>query len=429
MQIKREDPSDTSVKLTVDVEPEVLIKHHNKVIKKLSRKVKVPGFRSGKAPIDLIEKQLDDNQLQSEVLDSVIQEIASRALVEHKIRSIGQPQVNINKFVPKEILSFVLEVERMPEVKLPNYKSIKKSAPKVAIKQAEIDSVVESLQKRVAEKKEVSRQAKLGDEVVINFAGEDDKGRPIAGGKGSNYPLLLGSKTFIPGFEEGLVGKKAGEDVTVHPKFPKDYNVKALAGITAKFEVKVLKVNEISLPKADDKFAAKVGPFKSIKELTGDIKKELTSQKEYETSNKLKDEIVKEIVEKTKVSLPETLVSEQAEAIRSDFIQNLTARGMTIKEYLEQEKIKSEEEWIEKSVTPEAEKRVKVGIVLSAISEQENVTVSEEEFQSNLAMMKRQYADSGALDQLDTPQARNDIMSRLYTEKTLAILYNLATGK
>jgi trigger factor len=426
MQVTREDKSKTNVDLKISVDQSTLQKHHRQTVQKLADSVKVPGFRAGKAPLDMIEKQLDQQRLQNEVIDAVIQETANKAVTDENLRFISQPNVNVDKYVPNQTLDFTLSLEVLPPIKLPDYKKIKKSKPQVAITPKDITQVLENLRERSAERKEVKRAAQNGDEIVINFNGFDQQDNPIAGGKGNNYPLKLGSDSFIPGFEAGLIGKKAGEHVTLNLTFPKSYNVESLSGKKARFEVDIDKVQEMALPKLDDKFAAKIGPFKSLDDLKKDIKDQLKTQKTDEAINKLKDEIVEEIVKKTDFELPQTLVNDQMNDIEQQMRQDMTYRGVTLREYLNQEGL-TEEKWREEKLKPEAQRRVRVGVVIAEIANAEKVSVSDQELSVRTNIMKQQYPNPEMAGQLDQPAAQREIANRLVTEKTVDLLYNFAT--
>ena len=226
------------------------------------------------------------------------------------------------------------------------------------------------------------------------------------------------------GFEEGLIGKKAGEEFDLPVKFPDDYQAAHLAGQNCKFEVKVKAVKEVVLPKIDDEFDAKCGPFKTIKELQDDIKREITSQRKHEASEKLKDELVEELIKKSKPTVPEMLIKQQMKNIETDFVQNLQARGLTLEQYLEDKKW-TREEWEKSDLYNAAEKRVQAAMVLNEVGRVEDITVSEQEVNARHQQMLEQYNDPNIRLQLETPEAKQDIANRLATEKTLDKLVEL----
>jgi trigger factor len=322
-------------------------------------------------------------------------------------------------------LVFTATLEILPPVKLADYSKVKKQVPKIAVSQKEIDEVLGNLLQRSAVKNEVKREAKEGDEVVVDFDGTDNEGKAVAGASGNDYPLVLGSKTFIPGFEEALVGLKQGDKKDLNLSFPKDYHAKHLAGTKITFKVQVKKVNEVKEPEADASFAKSVGPFKSIDELKNDIKKQLQAQKERESLNRIKDELVEEIVKKSTFTLPESLVADQVELLKQDFIQNLVYRGITLNEYLKQEKYKDEKAWIEKEIKPQAERRVGVGIVLSQVADKEKIQVTQEELDATLQQYRQQYQQQAA--QFDAAELQREVSSRILTEKTVDKLVEIST--
>jgi trigger factor len=275
-------------------------------------------------------------------------------------------------------------------------------------------------------KEDSDKPAKNGDDVIIDFEGKDGNGNKVAGASGTDYTLNLGSKSFIPGFEEGLVGVKKGDKKELKLTFPKDYHAKNLAGTDISFAVTVKKVQVSTLPLLDDAFAASVGPFKTLEDLKKDVKAQLLEQKEVEAVNKVKDEIVEELVKKSKFPLPEVLVNDQIAMLEHDFNQNLMYRGITKSEYIKQAGFKDEEEWKAKELKEQAERRVSVGMVLAEVAEKEKLSVDEAELTQRVELYKQQYQQSAA--QFDSPEMRREVASRLLTERTVDKLYSLAIG-
>lgn len=421
-------PSKTTAKLEVAAEPSELESHKNFAVKKLAKNVKVAGFRPGKTPPEIAEKNIDPAALQQEVLEMAVQELYIKAMMESGLQPLDRPQINITKFVPFTTLEFSAEVEIVPEIKLADYKKIKKEAPKVKVTAKEIDEVIERIRGQLTDKKEVDRPAKLDDEVAIDFDGKDDKGTPVAGASGKDYPLRLGSKSFIDGFEDNLVGMKAGDQKEFTLTFPKDYGHAPLANKDVTFSVTVRAVRELTLPEVNDEFAAKAGPFTTVAELKDDIKTELTRQGEQNKRNELKNEVLEEIADKSDIPLPQILVSDQEKAVRQDVTQNLSYRGQSLEDYLKGEKL-TEEEWMKKEVTPTAEKRVKNGLILSEIAKQESIEATDDDIDQKVNELKQQFPDPRMQAQLDLPEARRDIASRLVTEMTLERLLDIVTGK
>ncbi len=426
MQVKRQDNSETKVTLTISLGLEELTHAKQHELQEQAKKIKVAGFRPGKAPLSVVEKQLDDNQLQASVINHAINDFYGKALEDQKLRTLNQPEVEVKSFVAYSELTFTAVVEIMPAVKLADYHKIKKTTPAVTVSEKEVNEVLENLASRGATKTDSKAAAKDGDDVVIDFEGKNDKGETVAGASGKDYSLKLGSNSFIPGFEAGLVGVKVGQQKDLKLTFPKDYHAKNLAGTKITFNVTVNKVQTATLPAIDDAFAATVGPFKSLEQLKTDIKQQLLEQKETEAINKVKDEIVEELVKKSSFPIPEVLLNDQLAMLEHDFAQNLAYRGITKKEYIEQSDFKDETEWKTKELQVQAERRVSVGMVLAEVAEAEGLSVQEDELTARIELYKQQYQQSAA--QFDSPDMRREVASRLLTEKTVDCLYALAVG-
>lgn len=424
MQISLSHPSDTSAKLTVVASPEEMATVKQGVLERLQNKVKLPGFRAGKAPLAMVEKSVDQEQLQSEFLDDAVNQMCMQAIGQKRLRIVTTPQVNITKFVPFTTLEFEADMDIIGEIKLPDYKKHKKAKAPVKVTAEDVNGVLDQLRTRQAVKKPVERAAKDGDEVVIDFKGVDEKGEAISGAEGQDYPLALGSNTFIPGFEDNVVGMKAGEDKTFDLKFPKDYGVAALASKKVTFTVTAKTVNEQELPKADDAFAATVGPFKALTELKDDIKKQLQLEKQNQADRQYEDELVQELAAKTKAPLPKALVDDQIARMEQEERQNLAYRGQTWQEHLDAEGVTEEQHREQKR--PQAEVRVKVGVMLSEIAEAEGLSVSDDELEVRLNLLRGQYTDKQMQAELAKPENRRDVAGRILTEKTLEILVGYA---
>lgn len=428
MQVTRKNINDTKVNLKMAADAELLKKAKDEILSELAKEVRIEGFRQGKAPLNLVEKSIEPARLQSEFLQSALNHMYAEAARQERLRPVAQPEVNITKFVPFTDLEAEATVEVVGEIKLPDYKKIKLEKPKVSVTAKDVDEVINQLQIRESEKKDVDRAAKNGDQVWIDFKGVDAKTKEaIAGAEGKDYPLGLGSKTFIPGFEEQLIGAKTGDEKEFTLTFPADYGAKELQNRKVTFTVKVTKVQEVVKPVVDDKLAAKVGPFKTVEDLKADIKKELKDRQEQNANQKYADDVITKIAEKTKVAIPQGLIDEQIERIENDQKQNILYRGVTWKEYLEQEGT-TEEEWRKKQ-QPNAELRVKVGLVLAEIADAEKVEVTIEEIDQQIAAWKTQYTDPKMREELDKPEAKREIASRLMTEKTINKLVEYASSK
>jgi trigger factor len=424
MKITRKDLSKTKVELTIMLGAAELKNAEEVALVHLGEKMKIAGFRPGKAPLPMIRKQVNPEELASHTLNDAINSSVPQAFVTEKVQALDRPEVEVKKYVPGQELEYTAEVEILPEFTLADYKKLTATAPKVSVLKKDIDEVIERMRQGFAERKEVQRAVKDGDEAVIDFKGFDAKGEAFAGGEAKDYPLVIGSGSFIPGFEEGLIGKKAGEGFDLPVTFPKEYQAAHLAGQKCKFEVTVKEVKEVVLPKVDDEFAAKCGPFTDVKQLQDDIKKEIAAQREHEAREQLKDLLVEELVKKSKPTIPEVLVKDQMKNIETDFTQNMMSRGLTLEQYLTDKSL-TREEWEKTELHDAATKRVSAAMVLSEVSRAEGIAVTDEEVMARLQELGQQYPDPKMRAQLDTPEVKNDIANRIVTEKTLDRLIEL----
>lgn len=425
MQIVRHDDSETNIKLTITATPQELKAAKQTALTKLSPQVKLSGFRPGHAPAELVEKQLDQSQLQTEVINEALNLLYPEAVKKENLRPVNQPKIAITKFVPYTQLEFTAEIEIVGKINLPNYKGLKITKKDAKVGAKDVEEVLTRLQNQMAEYKEEDRASKKGDRVWIDFAGKDQKGQEVKGASGKEYPLMLGSDTFIPGFEDNLIGLKKGDKKEFTITFPKDYGVKALQGKKVTFSVDIKKVESATLPKVDADFAKKVGNFTSVDDLKSDIKKQVQKERESQAERDFQDQLIKRIVEKTKMALPQSMLDEQAEVVDREFKQNLVYRGQTFNEYLETNGL-SEDDYRAKELMPAATERLKAGLVLSEIADREKVTITPEELEIRMQVLKGQYqSDKAMQDSLEKPEARRDVAARLLTEKTINKLVDL----
>lgn len=430
MEISLKNNSTTNLTLSLSLDPDEIKAIEAKAIKALGKNLKVQGFRKGHVPESVAKKNIGEDNLAQEVLNQAITDAYSQAIKEKKIEVLDQPKIEVESFDLKTGLKFKASVDVMPEIKLHDYTKIKKSIKPEPVTDEEIKDVIDNLLQRSASYKSVERKSENGDRIWIDFEGFDAKSKPFKGGKGDNYPLSLGSNTFIPGFEEGLLGSKAGDETELSLTFPKSYHEKSLAGKKVKFKVKVNKVEETVKPELNEEFFKQFSPdIKTIDDFKKDIASQMQIEKDIKLKKNLQDEIVEEIIAKTEFDLPEILVKDQQEMIIYDSEQNLKYRGVTLEESLEQEDT-TKDEWIKNHVIPEAEKRVRIGIIISEVAKKEQIKVSDSDVNSRLSLMRQQYiGNQEALAQLDDPRMKRELISRIATEKAIDRLVSLATEK
>lgn len=418
MKIEKNNLSDSQVELLIKLGQEELSTAEHQALKELAPTVSAKGFRKGKVPLAVAKKNLDPADLANKASEIAINAALLEAFDKQKIHPLDQPKVDIVKFVPEQELEFKAMIETLPPVKLADYKKLKAKKDTAKVSAEEITAALTKIQQGFSEDKEVKRAAKNGDKVVIDFEGFiGDKA--FDGGKANDYVLELGSNQFIPGFEEGIVGKKADQEFDLELAFPKDYHAKELKGKKVVFKTKLKKVQQVFLPEINDELAKKAGGFKTLKEFKSDIKKNLLVEKDHQATQKYHNDLVEELAKKSKMTIPEVLKQDQINAIKRELTQNLTYQGMTIEQYLKNINT-TEEKWIKDEVEPAAISRVKAGLVLAELSKELKIDISKEEINQKLDDLKAQYANNAeALKQLESPMVARDLRNNLLTQRTI----------
>lgn len=420
MKTKFKKLSDSRVEITVTLDANDLKAAEEKAIEKLSKEIKVSGFRQGKVPANVAKKFIPENELNTETIDIAVRTTVINAFDENKKSPLVMPSINVTKYVPGEMAEYTATADIIPEVKLGDFKKLGVKKPEAKVSETDIKNVLENLANSFAEKKVVKRAAKLGDEVIIDFVGKKD-GTPFDGGSAKDYHLELGSKSFIPGFEDGIVGHEVGDKFELPLTFPKDYGVKDLAGAKTVFEVLLKQVNEIVKPEIDDKMAKKCGPFKTLADLKADIKKNLSLQNEHQLNEKYKDELVQALVKKSTIPAPEILINDQLRMIKDDITRNAATQGMSFEDYLKRAG-ETEENW-EKEAKKVAEMRVKASLALQTLAVNEKITVSDDLVMAKINELKEVYKKSPeAIKSLKDPNVKMDIKNRMIIEETLNYL-------
>ena len=420
MKTKVKKLSDSRVELTVTLDAKDLAPMREKALEKLAKEVKVEGFRKGKVPVEVAERFIPENDINAETIDLAVRSTVIEAFRESEKSPLALPSVNVTKYVPGEMAEYTATADIIPEVKLGGFKKLGVKKDDVKVTEKDIKEILNNIANSFAEKKAVKRPAKLTDEVIIDFVGKKD-GKEFKGGSAKDYKLVLGSKTFIPGFEEGIVGHEPGDKFDLELTFPKDYGVKDLAGAKTVFEVLLKQVNEIKKPELTDEIAQKCGPFKTLDEMKADIKKNLELQNEHKATEKFKDDLVRELVKKSTVPAPEILIDDQVRMIRDDMTRNASSHGMSFEEFLEANN-ETLENW-EKEARKIAETRVKASLALQTLAVENKITVSDDLVNAKIAELRDVYKKSpDALQNLKDPNVKMDIKNRMIIEATLDFL-------
>ena len=376
--------------LTFEVPAEEFDKALDQAFKKVVKDVQIPGFRKGKVPRSIFEKRFGVEALYQDAVDIVLPEAYRKAVDETDIFPIDSPEVDIEQIEKGKDLIFTAVVEVKPDVTLGEYKGLEVEELPVEVTDEDVEEEIKRIQERHAELV-VKEEGEIeeGDTAVIDFEGFMD-GEAFEGGKGENYSLEIGSGQFIPGFEEQLIGKKAGEEVEVEVTFPEEYHAEDLAGKPATFKVKIHEVKYKELPELDDEFAKDVDDeAETLEQLKEKKKEELIKSKQQESDNAKRQQLVEKATENASVDIPEVMIDTELEQMIREFEQNLQMQGMTMEMY--EQFSGQDEDALKEQMKEDAEKRVKTNLTLEAIAKAENLEVTEEEVNEELEKMASMY--------------------------------------
>ncbi len=426
MKSKTDFKNPTRVVISIEAEKKDLKHAKDEALAKLSLNVKIPGFREGRAPYTLAEKYLDTSQLAQEALEHAINDLYAESVNNQSLKPVANPEIKVTAFVPFEELRFEAEVEVVGKIALPNYsRLLKKPKTSTKVSDKDVNEVIERLRVQFSKKSRVDRAPKSGDEVIIDFDGvHADSQEPISGASGKDYPLLIGSNSFIPGFEDQLIGKKLGKEIKVKVTFPRNYNVSSLREKPAEFKVVIKQVNSLKKPTLNDQFAKSVGSFKTLAELRLDIIKEVKAARENENSTNYQNDLVETLAKETKVDVPEVLILEEAKRYESELRQNAAYSGQTWSEYLQSEGINEKE--FSDLAKERATIRIKTGLALGEVARLESIRTTQEELDLRINTLKNRYqSDKSMQQELDKPANRQDLANRILVEKTVKRLEEL----
>ena len=412
--------------ISVEISIEEMEKYMNQALDKLSKNIKLDGFRDGKVPKGVAEKQLGDVAIFEEASQLAIQNSYFEIIKENKLNPLGQPKAEITKAAPGNPLEYKIVISVIPEVKLGDYKTV---SGKVEIKKIDdemVEQKIKTLQKKKASYITKNESAEKGDRVEINFETRVD-GVKLEGGESKNHPLVLGQGNFIPGFEDKIIGMKKDEEKEFDLVFPENYK-KDLAGKKASFKVKINLVQKVNLPEINDEFAKGLGKFENLEGLKKNIKKGMTIEEEGKAREKFRVELVDQVVEKTTVELPEIMIESELDNMINEFKNNITQTGIEFDEYLKNvntnlEKLKTE--W-----QPMAEKRTKTGLVMREISLREEIKIGDEEIEKRVNETLKFYPNEEELRKnMDLEKFKDHMTSVLMNEKVFEVLEKTAEKK
>ena len=389
MSVQVEKLEKNMAKLTIEVSAEEFAAAMTKAYQKNKNKINVPGFRKGKAPQQMIEKLYGAGSFYEDAANILIPEAYAKAADECGEEIVSQPEIDVVQIEKGKAFIFTAEVALRPEVTLGQYKGVEVEAVTVEVSEEEVDKAVDKERENNARVIDIDdRAVENGDMIKLDFEGFVD-GEAFEGGKGTDYPLTIGSGSFIPGFEEQLVGAKIGEDVEVNVTFPENYQAEALQGKPAVFKCKVHEIKVKELPAADDEFAQDVSEFDTLAEYKDDIRAKLLEQKTADAKRTKENNVVDKVVENATMEIPEAMIDEQVRRMVDDFARRMSSQGISMEQYMQFTGLTVDQ--MLDQMKPEAVKRIQNSLVLDAIVKAENIEISEEAVEAEMAKMAETY--------------------------------------
>ena len=390
MEIKvKNTENKNEVKISFKVEAEKFENAIKSVYSKNAKYFAIPGFRKGKAPFNIVEKRYGDEIFYEDAFNELVPEIYENAIKEKNIAAVSQPRIDIQKMKKGEDLEFTATVQTKPEVKLGKYKGIELKKVEYTVSDEDVNHEIGHMQEKNARVTTVEdRPAQSKDITTIDFEGFVD-GKAFEGGKAEGHELEIGSNTFIPGFEDQIIGMNKDEERDINVKFPEDYYSKELAGKDATFKVKLHEIKEKKLPELDDEFAKDVSEFNTLKELKDSIKDKKQKENDNKAKREIEDAAIEKVCENTPVDIPSGMIDSEVANMVSEMEQQLSYQGISLDQYLKiMNKTRAE---IEDNYKAQAEKNIKARLVIEAIIKEENIAASEEEIAEKLKEMANNY--------------------------------------
>lgn len=416
MSLQVEKLEKNMAKLTIEASAEDLEKAIEKAYQKQKKQISIPGFRKGKVPRQMVEKMYGKAVFYEDAANELIPDAYEKALEECEEDIVSSPKIEVTQIEAGKPFVFTATVALKPEVKLGKYKGVKVDKIDVEVTDADIDAEINKEREKNARNITVEdRPVKDGDITTLDFEGFVD-GVAFEGGKGENYPLIIGSGAFIPGFEEQLVGAEIGKEVEVKVTFPEDYQAENLKGKDAVFKCTVKEIKEKQLPELDDEFAGEVSEFDTLAEYKEDVKTTLTLKKERDAKNAKENAAVDAAVAASEMEIPEAMLETQQKQMLDEFAQRISMQGLSMQQYFQF--TGSNYQQMFEQVKPQAEERIKARLVLEAIAKAENLEATEEEYEKELQNMAEIYQmEVDKVRELMGEKEKKNIMQDLAVKK------------
>ena len=422
MNVKNIEKKGNETTIVVEIDKELMEKGVNAAYLKQRKNIMLPGFRKGKAPRKMIESMYGAHVFYEDGLEEIFPEVYQFAVIDQGVKAVGRPSLTDMDISEDNIVTLTLTTEVYPEVTLGDYKGLEIEKAEATVTDEQVAAELDRMAQNVASTETVERAAQMGDTANINFEGFLD-GTPFDGGKGENHDLKLGSNSFVPGFEEQVVGMTAGEEKDIDITFPEDYHAE-LAGKAVVFHVKCNKVTTTNVPELDDEFAKDVSEFETLEELRSDIRAKALENAEKQINNAFEQAAVEKAAENTTVDMPKGLIESELDNQMERFAYQLQMSGYSVEQYAKM--MGGDMATMRNAFRPAAEKQAKINVTLEKIIEVEGITVSDEELEAEFASLAEQY--SLEVEKIKTMVPSEEVLANLKNRKAVKVIVDSAVA-
>ncbi|HEY4474736.1 MAG TPA: trigger factor [Candidatus Paceibacterota bacterium] len=416
--LKKIDQNQTE--LVIELDRNDLKKYIEQVESEFGKSLQLDGFRKGKVPKDLIKKNLDAKQVLESALDLAMRDSLAKTTEKEKLDVLNASNLEIKENTPEKLIYKVM-LTLFPEIKIQDFSKLKVAKQEIQVEQKDVDGTLETIKASRSILHDKEGTVENGDRVEVDFEVRHN-GQILEGGISKNHPLTIGGKNFIPGFEDNLVGMKKDEERSFSLISPKDYYVKKIAGQKLDFTVRVINIKSVELPKVDDEFAKGLGKFQNLNQLMDSIKEGIIEEKKLKEKQRVRLEIINHIIKNSDILIPEILVNQQLDSMINNLDKDLHANGMELSLYLVQ--MGKTQDDLKKQWRDEAEKQVKIVMILHKIAKDNKISASQEEVEETLATTVQSMVTKGEVDKmsLDLEGLRNNISSRIINDRVFDFL-------
>lgn len=428
MNVKVDRQENSKVVLEFTMDKDAFEKELDKAFRKNAKHFKVPGFRNGKVPRNVVEKVYGEGVLYETVIEDNVDEEYRKAVDENNLYVVSSPELDIKQIGKGKDLIYTVTLFVKPDATVKKYKGLEVKKIDTKVSKKDVDAAIESDRQKNARVVSVEdRDLQKDDISTIDFEGFVD-GETFEGGKAENFELTIGSGQFIPGFEDQLIGMKIGEEREINVTFPKEYHAENLAGKPAMFKVKLISIKSKILPELDDEFAKDVSEFDTLAEYKKDVEKKVKEQKEASAKNQKELAVIDKLIENTEVIIPDAMIDDEVENMSNQFSSNLAYQGLNLETYCQYMNTNIDD--FKKNLRPEAEKNVKLKLALEAVEKIEEIKVEDKEIDEKIDELKKQYGSESTNDDLNKNEnVRHYMEEKIKQDKLMAVIIDAAIEK